>query len=243
MAEIVQSQHDNVQTMSSREIAELTGKQHKHVRRDILEMLKTLELDGSRFGRIYKDASNRDQQEYLLNKELTLTLVTGYDVARRYALVKRWQELEEQAAPSAIDYSNPAHAMRFLEAQTQQVLVLTHENAVKDEVLEAITNTDETYSVTDAAKQIGIKPKELHAYMRDRKNGWLFQRRYSGGMEKGPWRAFQPKLDGGHLKTISIIDRAGKSRDQVRVTKKGVLLLAQQLAKLTVMSNLEKQES
>ena len=49
----------NQTTMSSREIAELTGKQPKHVNRDILLMFKELDLDRSSFGRIYLDGLNR----------------------------------------------------------------------------------------------------------------------------------------------------------------------------------------
>ena len=76
--------------MSSLDISELTGKTHGHVKRDIEQMLSGLELDVSSFGRIYRDAMNRKQEEYLLPKDLTLTLVTGYDVKRRHAINKRW---------------------------------------------------------------------------------------------------------------------------------------------------------
>ena len=87
-----------VQTMSSKEIAELTGKQHAHILRDIRIMLHELDdpkMDHADSYRIIHD--NRDYvSEILLNKELTLTLVSGYNVKLRNAIIKRWQELEAQ---------------------------------------------------------------------------------------------------------------------------------------------------
>jgi|25_taG_2_1085351.scaffolds.fasta_scaffold09451_5 phage regulator Rha-like protein len=82
--------------MTSREIAELTGKQVKHVNRDVLLMLDELNLDKSKFGRIYLDVLNRQQTEYVLGQELTFTLVTGYSVQLRNAVIKRWLDLEHQ---------------------------------------------------------------------------------------------------------------------------------------------------
>lgn len=79
-------------TMTSREIAALTGKEHFHVKRDIQQMLNDLQLDESSFGCTYFDGQNRKQTEYLLNEELTLTLVSGYSVQLRNLIVKQWIE-------------------------------------------------------------------------------------------------------------------------------------------------------
>lgn len=83
-------------TMTSREIAEVTGKKLYHVNRDILAMLNELNLDKSKFGSIYFDNKNRQQVEYVLDEELTLTLVTGYSIKLRNAVIKRWKYLENQ---------------------------------------------------------------------------------------------------------------------------------------------------
>ena len=59
--------------MSSREIATLCDKEHKHVKRDIDVMTEQLELDTPRFGHIYLDSMNRQQTEYLLHKFMEQT--------------------------------------------------------------------------------------------------------------------------------------------------------------------------
>lgn len=66
------------QTMSSREIAELTGKRHPDVKRDIQSMLSELQEDVSSFAHIYLDSMRRGQTEYLLDREHTDCLLTGY---------------------------------------------------------------------------------------------------------------------------------------------------------------------
>lgn len=81
-------------TMTSREIADLTGKRHDNVTTDIRNMLKDLELDVSSFGCIYKDSMNRNQTEYRLDRDLTDCLLTGYSAKARMKVIKRWKELE-----------------------------------------------------------------------------------------------------------------------------------------------------
>ena len=81
--------------MSSKEIAELTDKNHGHVKRAIENMFSQLDLDVSRFGYIYLDSMKREQAGYLLDKDLTLTLISGYSIPLRHKIIKRWQELEK----------------------------------------------------------------------------------------------------------------------------------------------------
>lgn len=88
---------DNVaRTMSSREIANVTGKRHANVKRDIAAMLKELKLDVLSFEHIYLDGQNREQVEYLLDREHTECLLTGYSAPMRMKVIRRWRELEQQ---------------------------------------------------------------------------------------------------------------------------------------------------
>ena len=89
--------------MSSIEIAELTGKQHSNVLRDIRNMLLELyvkedselnpkEVQGVRFEYL----ENTMTKEIHLDKRHTLTLITGYSVKLRDAVIQRWQFLEDE---------------------------------------------------------------------------------------------------------------------------------------------------
>ena len=96
--------------MTSREIAELTGKEHKHVMRDIETMLNELQIDRPSFGLMYLDSYGRSQPMFSLPKDLTITLVSGYSVVIRHRIVTRWMELEA-TAPAA-----PAIPQNFAQA-------------------------------------------------------------------------------------------------------------------------------
>lgn len=99
MNSIVTANNNKVKTMSSRDIANLTNKQHGHIKRDIENMCEQLDLDVSTFGCTYFDSSNRAQKEYLLPRRECEILVTGYDVKRRAAVIDRWMELELATQP------------------------------------------------------------------------------------------------------------------------------------------------
>lgn len=98
-------------TVSSLEIAELTGKRHDHVMRDIRVMLEA--LGGlPNFGDTHCNPQNGQSYPiFRLPYDETITLVAGYDAALRFKIVKRWSELE-QAKPALPNFANPAKAAR-----------------------------------------------------------------------------------------------------------------------------------
>jgi len=113
-------------TMSSREIAELTGKAHPKVTNDIGVMLFELNIDAADHRRIYVDAMNRQQTEFVLDRELTDCLLTGYSPVMRMAVIKRWRELEAQVA-TPIALPSYAEALRGLADQIEETARVTVE--------------------------------------------------------------------------------------------------------------------
>lgn len=84
---------DKKLAMDSRDIAKLTKKRHADVLRDIRFMYE--KLNERKNALVYKDKKGEMRPYYLLNYEDTLTLLTGYSVKLRAAVVKRWAYLEK----------------------------------------------------------------------------------------------------------------------------------------------------
>lgn len=99
--------------ISSIEIAQITGRTHFHVMRDVREMLQALApqtntgstdqifLVASENGspcevksEVYRDKSGSVHNYYTLNKKACLLLATGYNAKLRLALIERWEALE-----------------------------------------------------------------------------------------------------------------------------------------------------
>ncbi|HEI9795057.1 TPA: Rha family transcriptional regulator [Serratia marcescens] len=99
-----------VTKMSSREIAVLTGKQHKDVLYDCRKMFEALDLQSADFSADYQDSKGRTYQEFLLDQDLTMTLVMGYSIPLRHKVAKRWRELESgEALPSKSNSGLPEY--------------------------------------------------------------------------------------------------------------------------------------
>ena len=101
MNELIQKSVNEL-TMSSREIAELCGKEHRNVCRDIenlnleygkLSLLKIEQCD-------YTADNGQTYREFRLTKEQTIDLITGYRADLRIRINRRWQELEQATTPT-----------------------------------------------------------------------------------------------------------------------------------------------
>ena len=86
-------------TMSSREIAELTEKEHKNVIRDIRSMFSDVKLSEDEIVTSdYKDACGRTQKEYILSSKLHELLLSKYKGLARVPM-----RLQEEAALKTIE--------------------------------------------------------------------------------------------------------------------------------------------
>lgn len=215
-------------TMTSREIAELTGKEHGHVMRDIRLMLAELHGDGgvSKFGDTLTNPQNKQAYPvFVLPKRETLVLVSGYSVAMRARIIDRWQELETGAAP-ALNLRQPgqmlAVAMQLAEICQEQAAQLTAQ-APKVAFAEAVGAAADLQSVGVVAKALGTGERRLFAFMRD--DGILMVNNLP----------FQHHLDAGRFKVIEKpwkdADGNDRIRTQTMVTGKGITFLQQRLAK------------
>jgi len=102
----------NQVTMSSREVAELTGKEHKNVMADIRNMFEELGVHSAEFSAQYQDSTGRMLPCFNLPKKLTLNLVSGYSAKLRMKIIDRLEELENSIKPlSLIDSTKLLIAM------------------------------------------------------------------------------------------------------------------------------------
>lgn len=166
----IQTMQQTVKTMTSREIATLCDKAHGHVKRDIEVMLEQIGLDVSRFGYIYFDSINRQQTEYLLDKNLTITLVAGYNAKVRYLIVQRWQELEQSLQPIAPvlpDFNNPVASARAWADEMEAKQAAQAQLAIaqtKVAALDVISGSIGSMNARDTAKTLGVQPTKFNAW-------------------------------------------------------------------------------
>lgn len=101
--------------MTSLDIAELTGKMHKHVMADIRKEIEELGADiGQPIFRpsSYINKQNKEQPCYSFGKEGAMQLALKYDAKTRYKVIKRIEELENKK--SEIDTSQLSPELQMM---------------------------------------------------------------------------------------------------------------------------------
>lgn len=150
---------NNPKTMSSREIAELTGKQHKHVRRDIAKMLTDLGYAPDGLVHLWTDPQNNQQyEEYRIDRRLTECLLTGYSAKARIKVIDRWHELEEQAPSFPAIPQTYAEALQLAADQAKQLEL----QAPKVAFVENLVERNTLMTATQVAQKHGLSAIKLN---------------------------------------------------------------------------------
>lgn len=216
------------QTMSSVELAHLTGKRHDHVIRDIRKMLKALGDPSPHFWGKVPSRGGRPQDIANLPKRESLILVSGYSVELRAKIIDRWEELERTAA-TAPDLNSPEVLRGLLAHYVEDkasLMAQVEASAPKVAALERLADADGSLCVTDAAKALQVQPKALFSFLR--REAWIY-RRAGGSNEVG----YQSKVQAGYIEhkvtRLRRSDGPDKMVEQVRITPKGLTRLAAML--------------
>lgn len=212
--------NDQSLTMTSREIAEVTGKQHQHVKRDIERMFSELNEDVSMFGRIYTDSMNRSQIEYVLDKEHTECLVTGYSAMLRMKVIKRMHELEEK---SRVPQTLP-EALRLAADLAEQKAELEGKLAIaapKADFVDSYVEASGLMGFREAAKLLKVKENDFRLFLMDN---------YIMYKLAGKLTPYSQHLAAGRFSVRTGEAGNGHAFTQVKFTPKGIQWIAGLLA-------------
>jgi len=155
--------HNNVQTMTSLEIAELTGKQHKNLMRDIRNMEPAWEkVQGLKFelsSRIYNlpNGGTKVVPCYMLTKTECLYIATKFNDEARAKMVLRWQQLElaEQERRQQLCLPSPRKILALADEIIGEGLRMLNEPA------------EDTLTATQVAKTFNMTVCDFNAVLRD----------------------------------------------------------------------------
>lgn len=165
--------------MTSKEIAEITGKRHC----DVMEAIRVMEIAWVKIGRrkfpltSYVDQWNREQPMYKLNKTECLYIATKFNDEARAKLVIRWEELETKERQNV-----PALPQTYLEAlkalvlseEQKQVLALENESMKpKADYFDTLVERGSNLNLRDTAKMIGVSERFFIEYLL--LNGYLYR--------------------------------------------------------------------
>jgi len=246
-----------VNAISSRQIAEITGKRHNHVVRDISEMCANadIEIIGAFDPKLGFYVENQDvvviESEYeyqagslkrkatemLLNEMAAELLATGYDVKRRLEvlkLIKALREAVEQPThqiPQTLSQALMLAANQAEQIEKQQAVI--EESKPKVEFADAVMASEDSISIKNMATMIGYGRNNFFQLLR--KDGILIA---SGKDKNSPYQKY---INSGYFEVTEKpvqLEYAKVINIATMVTPKGQQWLAKKFAPSADMSHL-----
>lgn len=206
-------------TMSSREIAELTGKRHDNV----MPVCRSLR-DSGVCPEIQETpwANTQNGQTYMecrLSKRDSLVLIARLSPEFTARVVDRWQELEAQAAPALP--RTMAQALRLAADQADQLELQRAqlaEAAPKVEYVDRFVAANGAMGFRQVAKLLRANEHEFRAFLQDEKVMYRLG---------GEWTAYQAHIDAGRFVVRSGVATVNEHAfNTTKFTPKGVEWIA-----------------
>ena len=242
------------ETMTSLEIAEVTGRNHKDVMRSIREMEDAwAKVNGRKFALVeYKDAKGEMRPCYSLNKTECLYIATKFNDEARAKLVLRWEELEtkernqyqvpksfaEALMLAAKQQEQIEEQQRQLEANSKEIVELNGaiaEMEPKVTYVDMILASKETVTTTQIAQGYGQSAKAFNVLLRN------FGVQHKVG---GQWVLYAKHLQFGYVQsdTFPIVHKNGTNGTVMHTkwTQKGRLFLYEELKKHNIIPLIEQ---
>lgn len=239
-------------TMTSLEIAEITGKKHAHVMRDIRSLIEQ-GVNGSNFGLVnYKDKKGEVRPMFELTPKGCLILASGYDALLREKIINKLEELEknhreqyqvpqsfsEALMLAAKQQEKIEQQLLALESKNKEIVQLSAtitEMQPKVSYVDTILSSKETVTTTQIAQNYGQSAKAFNILLRN----FGVQRKVGG-----QWILYAKYLPCGYVQseTVSITHRDGSAGSVMHTkwTQKGRLFLYDELKKHEILPLIEK---
>lgn len=216
-----------IDKMSSREIAQLTGKRHDNVLRDCdtvnfsYENLGLLKIEEGYY--THQNTGKQKHREMLLNKMQTMDLMTGYNVELRIKVNRRWEELEN--APkidiAAITRKDLAEMLLDSEVEIEKLQTENAKLTLKTQFVDQVFEIKDNITFSQASKTLGLPYGRNTLCKKLREQGILFKN------TNEPKQTF---VDRGYFVLKEIFIKASeKVVFQTMITQKGLAFLASQL--------------
>ncbi|HDX8393486.1 TPA: phage regulatory protein/antirepressor Ant [Aeromonas dhakensis] len=170
--------NDKPLTMSSLQIAEFTGKEHKHIMRDIRDMMEALGGESKTGLSSYISNQNKELPMYELDEEQSICLVSGYDVKMRMTIIKEWKALKEAHDPMAIMgtmnsnqitlFARTAVELAKETKAKEQALIQIEYQKPKVEFFDEVADSSGLMDMGIIAKQLGMGRNKLFELLRSK---------------------------------------------------------------------------
>lgn len=168
------------ETMSSLQIAEITGKLHTNILRDIRNLLEQ-GINEINFELVeYTDKKGEKRSCYNLTKKGCLILASGYNALLREKIINRWEELEMQNkngnfqipktySEALMIAAKQAEQLEIAQSTIdQQAVTIDLQNqelttqAPKVQYYDNVLQSKSTYTTTQIAKELGMSARQLN---------------------------------------------------------------------------------